>query len=57
MNPLNQFKIHDVIKINLGIWNFSLTNAACTLILGYVVTLITSKIVTAKLNTVPGKDK
>tara|TARA_B110000503_G_scaffold120793_1_gene183769 strand:- start:2316 stop:3035 length:720 start_codon:yes stop_codon:yes gene_type:complete len=55
MNPLNQFKIHDVIKINLGIWNFSLTNAACTLILGYVVTLITSKIVTAKLNTVPGK--
>ena len=55
MNPLNQFKIYDIARVNLGGWNLSITNAACALMLGYAITLITSKIITAKLNTVPGK--
>ena len=55
INPLDQFKVSDIVTLDITVLYFSFTNAACTLFLSYIIVFLLSKIGTFRLGLIPGK--
>jgi len=57
INPLDQFKVTNIVSFDLGIIKFVFTNAAFTLVLSYIAVLLLSNVSTLRLSIIPGKSQ
>lgn len=55
MNPLDQFKVSDIVTLDITVLNFLFTNAAFALFLSYIIVFLLIKISTVRLTLIPGK--